>query len=85
MQVKGRRLEGKADAGVRNEIEQQLVRGTRAHGRDRSRKTGLDVAVVVAADHPFDVTVIDLALHLAAVGVIALLAVALRRPLPGAS
>jgi hypothetical protein len=35
--------------------------------------------------HPFDVTVIDLALHLAAVGVIALLAVALRRPLLGAS
>ena len=30
-------------------------------------------------------TVIDLALHLAAVGVIALLAVALRRPLLGAS
>ena len=35
--------------------------------------------------HPFDVTVIDLALHLAAVGVIALLATALRRPLLGAS
>jgi hypothetical protein len=35
--------------------------------------------------HPFDVTVIDLALHLAAVGVIALLAAALRRPLLGAS
>jgi hypothetical protein len=35
--------------------------------------------------HPFDVTAIDLALHLAAVGVIALLAVALRRPLLGAS
>jgi hypothetical protein len=34
--------------------------------------------------HPFDVTAIDLALHLAAVGVIALLAAALRRPLLGA-
>jgi hypothetical protein len=35
--------------------------------------------------HPFDVTAIDLALHLAAVSLIALLVVALRRPLLGAS
>ena len=50
---------------------------------------GLGVAAIAAFllqfFHPFDVTLIDLALHLAAVGVIALLATALRRPLLGAS
>jgi hypothetical protein len=41
-------------------------------------------AFILQFFHPFDVTVIDLALHLAAVGVVALLAGALRRPLLGA-
>jgi len=35
--------------------------------------------------HPFDVTVIDLALHLAAIGLVVLIGTALRRPLLDAS
>jgi hypothetical protein len=42
-------------------------------------------AFVLEFFHPFDVTVIDLALHLAAVGLIVLLGTALRRPLLAAS
>ena len=40
-------------------------------------------AFILQFFHPFDVTVIDLALHLAALATIALLATALRRPLLG--
>jgi len=42
-------------------------------------------AFILEFFHPFDVTVIDLALHLAAVGLIVVLGTALRRPLLAAS
>jgi hypothetical protein len=42
-------------------------------------------AFVLQFFHPFDVTVIDLALHLAAIGLVVLIGTALRRPLLDAS
>jgi hypothetical protein len=42
-------------------------------------------AFILQFFHPFDVTVIDLALHLAAVGLVVLLGTSLRRPLLNAS
>jgi hypothetical protein len=57
VQVEGGRLEGEADIGMRNEVEQQLVRGAGANRGHRSGEACLDVAVVMTADDALDVRV----------------------------